>query len=46
MKEEGQIYKKWPQIFKFLSKDLAMIFQSFVTILPRFRLWKTVTKSP
>ena len=35
MKEEGQIFKK-PQIFKFLPRDLVMIFQSLVMILTRF----------
>ena len=46
MKEEGQIYKTLPQLFKFLPRDLDMIFQSLVMILPRFfRLWKTITKS-
>ena len=46
VKEEGQIYKTLPQIFKFLPWDLVMIFQSLVMILPRFfRLWKTITKS-
>ena len=46
MKEEGQIYKMLPQIFQFLARDLVMIFQSLVMILPRFfLLWKTITKS-
>ena len=36
MTEEGQIYKKLPQIFYFLPRDLVMIFQSLVMILPRF----------
>ena len=36
MKAEGQIYKTTPQIFYFLPKDLVMIFQSLVMILPRF----------
>ena len=46
MKEEGHICKAMPQIFKFLPRDLLMIFQSLVVILPRFfRLWKTITKS-
>ena len=36
MKEEGYIYKKLPQIFKFLPRDLVMIFESLVMILPRF----------
>ena len=36
MKEEGQIYKKFPQIFQFLPRDLVMIFQCLVLILPRF----------
>ena len=36
MKEEGQIYKTLPQIFYFLPRDLVMIFQSLVTILPPF----------
>ena len=36
MKEEGQIYKTLPQIFQFLPRDLVMIFQSLVMILPRF----------
>ena len=36
MKEEGLIYKTLPQIFKFLPRDLVMIFQSLVTILPPF----------
>ena len=36
MKEEGLIYKIVPQIFLFLPRDLVMIFQSLVTILPRF----------
>ena len=34
--DEGQIYKTLPQNFKFLPRDLVMIFQSFVMILPRF----------
>ena len=36
MKEEGPIYKTLPQIFKFLPRDLVMIFQSLVMILPHF----------
>ena len=40
MKEEGQIYKILPQIVLFLSGDLVMIFQSLVTILPRFFEYK------
>ena len=36
MNEEGLIYKTLPQNFKFLPRDLVMIFQSLVTILPRF----------
>ena len=36
MKEEGQIYKGLPQIFQYLPRDLVMIFQSLVMILPRF----------
>ena len=36
MKEEGLIYKRLRQIFKFLPGDLVMIFQSLVMILPRF----------
>ena len=36
MKEEGLIYKTLPQIFKCLPRDLVMIFQSLVTILPLF----------
>ena len=36
MKEERQIYKTLPQIFQFLPRDLVMIFQSLVMILPRF----------
>ena len=36
MKEEGTIYKTLPQIFQFLPRDLVMIFQSLVMILPRF----------
>ena len=36
MKEEGQIYKKMPQILQFLPGDLVMIFQSLVMISPRF----------
>ena len=36
MKEEGQVSKLLPQIFSFLPQDLVMIFQSLVTILPRF----------
>ena len=36
MKEEGQIYKTLPQIFNFFPRDLVMIFQSLVTILPCF----------
>ena len=35
MKEEGQIYKMLAQIFKFLPRDLVMIFQSLVTMLSR-----------
>ena len=34
MKEEGQIYKTLPQIFIFWPRDLVMIFQSSVMILP------------
>ena len=40
MKEEGQMYKPLPQIFYFLPRDLVMIIQSFVTILPRFSTLK------
>ena len=36
MKEEGQIYKKLPQIFQFLLRDFVMIFQSLVMIVPHF----------
>ena len=36
MKEEGLIYKRLPQIVKLLPRDLVMIFQSLVTILPPF----------
>ena len=36
MKEEEQIYKILPQIFQFLPRDLVMIFQSLVMILPCF----------
>ena len=36
MKEEGQLYKTMPQIFQVLPRDLVMIFQSLVMILPRF----------
>ena len=36
MKGEGLIYEKVPQIFSFLPRDLVMIFQNLVTILPRF----------
>ena len=36
MKEEGLIYKILPQIFYFLPRDLVMIFQTLVTIFPRF----------
>ena len=36
MKEGGLIYKKLPHIFSFLPRDLVMIFQSLVTILPPF----------
>ena len=36
MKEEGQIHKTLPQIFKFLPRDLVMIFQSLVMILHPF----------
>ena len=36
MKEEGLISKMLPQIFQFLPRDLVMIFQSLVTILPPF----------
>ena len=35
MKVEGLIYKMLPQIFEFLPRDLVMIFQSLVMILPR-----------
>ena len=46
MKEEGLIYKTLPQIFQFLPRDLVMIFQSLVTILPRFSNFSTtITKS-
>ena len=34
--KEGLIYKALPQIFSFLPRDLVMIFQSLVIILPRF----------
>ena len=34
--KEGQIYKILPQIFQFLPRDLVMIFQSLVMILPHF----------
>ena len=40
MKEEAQIYNMLPQIFKFLPRDLVMIFQSSVMILPRFSTLK------
>ena len=30
IKEEGQIYKRLPQIFQFLPRDLVMIFQSLI----------------
>ena len=36
MEKEGQIYKNLPQVFQFLPRDLVMIFQSLVMILPRF----------
>ena len=36
VKEEGQIYKRLPQIFLFFLTDLVMIFQSLVILLPRF----------
>ena len=36
MNEEGQIYKSVPRIFYFLPRDLVVIFQSWVMILPRF----------
>ena len=36
MKEEGEISQKEPQIFQFLPRDLVMVFQSLVIILPRF----------
>ena len=36
MKEEGQFYKRLPQMFYFLPRDLVMIFQSLVIISPRF----------
>ena len=36
MKEEGLIYQMLPQIFSFVPRDLFMIFQSLVMILPRF----------
>ena len=36
MKEEEQIYKPLPQMFYFLTRDLVMIFQTLVVILPRF----------
>ena len=39
MKDEGQIYKSLRQIFQFLSKDLIMIFQSWV-ISPIFSTLK------
>ena len=46
MKEEGQIYKTLPQIFKIfvkgLSHDLSKFGDDFT---PFFRLWKTITKS-
>ena len=38
--KEGQIYKTLPWIFYFLPRDLIMIFQSFVMILPRFSTLK------
>ena len=40
MKEEGLIYKILPQILKFLARDLGMIFQKLVTILPLFSTLK------
>ena len=36
MKEEGLIYKRLPDIFKFLARDLIMIFQSLVKFYPFF----------
>ena len=42
-KEEGQMYRTLPTVF--LPQDLTMIFRSLVIILPRFRLWKAITKS-
>ena len=36
MKEEGEFYKNMPQIFLFLPRDLVVIFQSLVMILPHF----------
>ena len=36
MKEEGLIYQTLPQIFYFLPRDLVMVVQSLVMILPRF----------
>ena len=34
--KEGQMYKTLPQIFYFLPRDLVLIFQSLVMILPSF----------
>ena len=34
MREEGQIYKILPQIFKFLPRDLVLTFQKSVMTLP------------
>ena len=36
MKEEEQIYKTLPQIFKLLPRDFDMIFQNLVLNLPGF----------
>ena len=46
MKEEGQIYKTFALDYLILPRDLVVVFQSLVMILPRFfPLWKTITKS-
>ena len=36
LKEKEHIYNKLPQIFYILLRDLVMIFQSLVMVLPKF----------
>ena len=46
MKDEGRIYKKVTQIFKFFAQGLSYDLSKFSDdFTPFFRLWKTITKS-